>query len=494
MTLRRFSSRTHRLDQSFLAEQLKGALSYRRIAGYFTSSLFEVAHEWLESIPDVKIVCNVDIHPDDLKVAQLREAKMLGRWNANAIEAEALLNRDRYRRLDAFLQQHGQAIRVAPDSVCGFVHGKAGVIERADGRKIGFIGSMNETRSGWQHHYEILWEDDSPEGIAWIEAEFDYLWNAAKPLPEAVCKEVRRRSRRHEIRLDDVVDVDSIAPAALIESPLYREGMSLQPWQQGFVTECLKHYRDYGFVRLLLADEVGLGKTLSLATAALTLCLLNEKEKRRRKPMIIFAPATLCEQWQTELLDKLGIPTARWQTTKKVWLDSNERSLSPAGAEHIAACPLRIGIASTGLMMRDSNEKQHLLDLSYGLVILDEAHKARSHQGFGKNAGEPNELLSFFTAIAARADHVLLGTATPIQTTPEDLWDLMRILHQGKGNFVLGNDYARWHKPDEVLPILSGEQEVTDLANAWELLRSPLPPVNSPADNPVRRNHSPPRI
>ena len=85
MTLRRFSSRTHRLDQSFLAEQLKGALSYRRIAGYFTSSLFEVAHEWLEQIPDVKIVCNVDIHPDDLKVAQCREAKMLGRWNANAI-------------------------------------------------------------------------------------------------------------------------------------------------------------------------------------------------------------------------------------------------------------------------------------------------------------------------------------------------------------------------------------------------------------------------
>jgi len=68
--------------------------------------------------------------------------------------------------------------------------------------------------------------------------------------------------------------------------------------QQGFVTECLKHYRDYGFVRLLLADEVGLGKTLSLATAALTLCLLNEKEKHRRKPMIIFAPATLCEQWK----------------------------------------------------------------------------------------------------------------------------------------------------------------------------------------------------
>jgi hypothetical protein len=63
------------------------------------------------------------------------------------IEAEALLNRDRYRRLDNFLAKHGQVIRVAPDSICGFLHGKAGVIELADGRKLGFIGSMNETSS-----------------------------------------------------------------------------------------------------------------------------------------------------------------------------------------------------------------------------------------------------------------------------------------------------------------------------------------------------------
>ena len=93
MTIRRFSSREHRLDTSFLLQHLQGARSYRRIAGYFTSSLFEVAHELLENIPDVRIVCNVDIHPDDLKVAQLREARMMGRWNEKSIEAEALCER-----------------------------------------------------------------------------------------------------------------------------------------------------------------------------------------------------------------------------------------------------------------------------------------------------------------------------------------------------------------------------------------------------------------
>ena len=135
------------------------------------------------------------------------------------------------------------------------------------------------------------------------------------------------------------------------------------------------------------------------------------------------------------MIDKLGIPCARWETQKKVWLDHDDRAISPAGREQIARCPLRIGIVSTGLMMRDSSEKQHLLGLRFGLIILDEAHKARSRQGFGRDAGTPNELLTFANAIAERSDHVLLGTATPIQTRSEDLWDLMRLLHQGKGNF-----------------------------------------------------------
>ncbi|MDM7457162.1 MAG: helicase-related protein [Tepidimonas sp.] len=487
MGIRRFSSRTHRLDASFLMRHLAGARSYKRIAGYFTSSLFEVAGEILECIPEVKIVCNVDIHPDDLKVAQLRESKMLGRWNERALGAEVLLHRDRYRRLDAFLQKHGQAVRVAPDNVCGFVHGKAGVITLADGRRLGFIGSMNETRSGWQRHYEILWEDESPEGVAWIEEEFDFLWKAAKPLPQAVIREVHRRGWRREVVFDEIDEDENLAPAALIESPLYREGQQLQPWQQGFLTECLRHYRLYGVVRLLLADEVGLGKTLSLATAALTLCLLSDRDNGPRRPVVIFAPATLTEQWQTEMLDKLGIPTARWDTVRKVWLDTDERAISPAGREQIARCPLRIGIVSTGLMMRDSLEKQHLLGLRFGVVILDEAHKARTRQGFGRDAGTPNELLAFMREIAARGDHVLLGTATPIQTDPRDLWDLLGILHQGLGRFVLGHDLAAWHRPNEVLDILAGRQEVLDPNHAWELLRSPLPRVESTNEPHARK-------
>ena len=85
-----------------------------------------------------------------------------------------------------------------------------------------------------------------------------------------------------------------------------------------------------------------------------------------------------------------------------------------------------MAIVSTGLMMRmDAVERRALLDRrarpgesAYGVVVLDEAHKAR---GATDSGGEQtNNLLDFMTRIAVKARHVLLGTATPIQTDPMD--------------------------------------------------------------------------
>lgn len=56
--INRFSSRRQRLDHAFLNAKLQGAQSYKRIAGYFRSSIFELVGEAIAAIPDVRIVCN----------------------------------------------------------------------------------------------------------------------------------------------------------------------------------------------------------------------------------------------------------------------------------------------------------------------------------------------------------------------------------------------------------------------------------------------------
>ena len=472
--IRRFSSRRQRLDHAFLAQKLAGAKSYRRIAGYFRSSIFELVGEAIASIPKVQVVCNSELDAADVLISKhARETALKERWNEAPAEVEALLHHDRYRKLHELLTSGRVEIRVVPkDRV--FVHGKAGVIEGADGAKTCFLGSINETRSAFAKNYEILWEDQSPEGVAWVEEEFAALWADAYPLPDAIIEEVKRIADRVEIRFADAKPED-VPAAALAESPIYRGGEQLQPWQRSFVTMFLQHRETYGRARLLLADEVGVGKTLSLAASAMVSALLGDG------PVLILCPSTLTLQWQVELADKLGIPSVVWSSTKKVWLDPHGHEIRTRGPEDVARCPAQIAIVSTGLIVHDSEERQHLLTRKFGTVVLDEAHKARRRGGLGKQKDEPNNLLDFMLRISARAKNVLLGTATPIQTEVHELWDLLRILTSG-ADFVLGREpFARWADWQRSLPIVKGTEVPVEDRDAWEWLRNPLPPANEDA-------------
>jgi len=274
--LNRFSSRLHRLSHVYLKEKLQGAKSYCRIAGYFRSSIFELIHEEVAQVGKIRIVCNSDLDPEDIRVAQsVRDRLLKEKWNEVPTAVDAILNRERYRRLHEVLSRGNVEIRVISSDVAPFVHGKAGVIEAVDGSKSAFIGSLNETRHGWGEHYELLWEDTSPEGVAWVEAEFEYLWNQGIPLPNAIIREIDRCANRKEFnRIEDCPE-EQLPAATLVESPIYQRGENLMPWQQAFIGMFMEHRQMFGAARLLLADEVGLGKTLSLACSALMSCLLQ---------------------------------------------------------------------------------------------------------------------------------------------------------------------------------------------------------------------------
>ena len=67
--IRRYSSKQS-LSGEFLRDRLEGAQSYDRIAGYFSSSLLEVAGEAIDSMSGkVRIICNSDLMPDDVRAA-----------------------------------------------------------------------------------------------------------------------------------------------------------------------------------------------------------------------------------------------------------------------------------------------------------------------------------------------------------------------------------------------------------------------------------------
>jgi hypothetical protein len=467
--INRFSSRRERLDHAFLANRLSTAKSYICIAGYFRSSIFELGGEEIAGIPDVRIVCNSELDAADVVVSKhARETALKEKWNEASAEVEALLHRERYRKLHELLTSGRVQIRVVPkDRV--FVHGKAGVIEDADGSKTCFLGSINETKSAFAQNYEILWEDTFANGVKWVEEEFEALWKQSFPLPHAIVDEIKRVAERVEVRFGEL-GLEELPGAALAESPIYRGGEQLQPWQRAFVTTFLKHREIYGRARLLLADEVGVGKTLSLAASAMISALLDDG------PVLILCPSTLTFQWQVELKDRLGIPSAVWLSTKKEWVDQNGHVIKTRGAEDVVRCPFRIAIVSTGLIFHRSDERNFLLQHRFGTVVLDEAHKARRSGGLGNRKDEPNNLLEFMLKIGHRTRHLLLGTATPIQTEVSELWDLMSILNAGSDSVLGRPPFSIWPDWRRSLPVVKGELNPADEREAWEWLRNPLPP------------------
>ena len=183
----RHSSRTARLDQSVLTQRLTGAVAYDRIAGYFRSSLFEVAGEAIAQVAGpVRIVCNSDLDPQDLSTAAAAQAALRRNWCAGQPEAAPPSALPRYRALYEALTAKRIEIRVLPDSAFGLIHGKAGVVRRADGSASAFLGSVNESLSAWKLNYELLWEDDAAETVAWVQQEFDALWNDPRAIDLSV--------------------------------------------------------------------------------------------------------------------------------------------------------------------------------------------------------------------------------------------------------------------------------------------------------------------
>lgn len=147
--------------------------------------------------------------------------------------------------------------------------------------------------------------------------------------------------------------------------------------------------------RAILADEVGLGKTIE-AGMILKEYMLRGTVRRA----IILAPASLTWQWQMELREKFGIPAVR-QRSEYDW----ER------------CSVIVASLDTA---KRSPHRDIIHALDYDLLIVDEAHRL-------KNARTEN--WRFVSAI--RRKYCLLLTATPVQNDLRELYNLVTLLVPG---------------------------------------------------------------
>lgn len=486
--LQRHSSRRTRLDHTVLTKRLEGAVSYDRIAGYFRSSLFEVTGEAINSVAGpVRIICNSDIDPQDLITAAAAQAAIRRSWCSGKPEDAPPIAMHRYRALYDALVNKRIEVRVLPDTAFGLIHGKAGVVRRSDGTASAFLGSVNESASAWKLNYELLWEADDAETVAWVQEEFEALWNDPRAVDLACCpfiaQDLQRIIKRKVIEpaeLKALPDPTVAAAAAAVETPVYRREQGLWPHQKYFARLALERHR-LGGARLVLADQVGLGKTIQLAMAALLIAL----DDPAGGPILVLAPKPLLQQWQDELMELLQLPSARWNG--RAWIDENDVEYPSDGPKSLGKCPRRIGLVSQGLIVRGQPDViSQLLSRQYACVIVDESHRARRRKVPKVDAkaeeidekAEPNKLMAFLRLIGPKTKSMLLATATPVQLHPVEAWDLLHILSHGNDGVLGGwTQSSPWFRASHCLEIATGVDSVPmdDDRLGWTYVMDPLP-------------------
>ena len=169
-------------------------------------------------------------------------------------------------------------------------------------------------------------------------------------------------------------------------------------------------------VRMLIADDVGVGKTIEAGLAARELL-----DRGAAKRVGVLCPPHLCEQWENELRDKFGIDAAVVQSSKMARL---ERAL-PRQDIHIFAHYKHI-VASIDYVKSDHHHRS-FADNAPDLIIVDEAHAASRPRG--DVSGRRQQRHRLVSALAADPNrHIILTTATPHNGVEESFRSLLGLL------------------------------------------------------------------
>ena len=475
------------LVKLFYVPALEDAERYDRLTGYFTAGALSLAARGIEGLVRnggrMRLVVGCTLDPPEIEAIERGET--LRAQVENHLTSLPLAPPDREAgdalELLAWMVGRGHLdVRVAVPCDAGgrpihdgaLFHEKTGIVEDRAGNRIAWTGSLNETAAGWQRNWESIsvytsWGPE-PERVGGEERSFARLWAGRSArvivldVPEAVRRDLMRflpdadglPDRLREpgsgqaerdggastpieptpepsARRPPPIDRRSLVWAFIREAPA-REGggarvgeatAAMIPWPHQ-VRAFERLYADWP-PKLLIADEVGLGKTIQ-AGMLLRQAWLSGRAKR----ILILAPKAILGQWQIELREKFNLNWPIYDGRKLVRYPSpalrgqHEREV---GRSEWHREP--VVIASSHLMRRRDRAAGLLEEAEpWDLVVLDEAHHARRRSAGAAKEGGPNALLDLMRSLKERTQGLVLLTATPMQVHPIEVWDLLNLL------------------------------------------------------------------
>ncbi|NNP73260.1 RNA polymerase-binding ATPase [Acinetobacter defluvii] len=196
--------------------------------------------------------------------------------------------------------------------------------------------------------------------------------------------------------------------------------------------------------RVLLADEVGLGKTIEAG-----LIIHQQLKTGRSERILILVPDSLQYQWMIEMRRRFNLNFSLFDLTRTASLKEHDPELNPFLTEQCI-------IASVDLMIDHDDLREQAIEAGFDLLVVDEAH----HLMWSEEEGG-NDRYDLVEEFAEKTAGVLLLTATPEQLGVESHFARLRLL-----------DPQRFSSLDR---FLDEEEQYHHTAKIAEVLMSDLP-------------------
>jgi hypothetical protein len=381
-------------------------------------------------------------------------------------------------------------------------HEKVCIFTDAAGNQLATNGSNNESIGGWGYNIESFHVFCSWEGqrdLARVQEEvvrFEQLWNNLTPtikvfeVPEAVKRKLLRYAPAQKptwqpqdeqnnrplkpqeqpaLASPDQSDTPPPDPTTSPEPALDAatiaqertafaeianihqhpgclaaclESIPITPWPHQL--KILRRVAAEFPRSFLIADEVGLGKTIETGLI-LRYLLVSQKAKR----ILVLAPASVQPQWQEELREKFNLHF--WRYTQGALKDPYGQTQpaldSPWNTQNLV-------LASSHLVRRQERMQELLDSEPWDLVVLDEAHHARRKSPQARKE-TPNRLLELLEQLRSKTKALVLLSATPMQIDPIEVFDLLHVLGL-KGHWAYGDQFCDYfaslsNRPDRHL-------------------------------------------
>lgn len=154
----------------------------------------------------------------------------------------------------------------------------------------------------------------------------------------------------------------------------------------------------------ILADEVGLGKTIEAGI------ILSQKWAEHKRHLLVICPANLRKQWSSELLEKFYLPSIILEQ-KTFNAEIEQGRLNPFDQDEIIICSYQFA----------KKMAPYIKHTKWDLTIIDEAHRLR-------NVYKPTNKISNTIKSALSQSRKILLTATPLQNSILELYGLVSII------------------------------------------------------------------